>query len=268
MAELLWATVIAYMLYKIVNSTSSVAVPIFTYNVLFVCWGLPLVVTLLPLTTNSYGVYDGTTGWCFIKDRSDSPPWGSEVWTIFAFYFWFWVGLFLYFALIAYVSYEIKYSKQDSFITPLVKRALEKLPWYPLNIIFCWGYTAVYDNMAQFNAEAFPTSFLSSYFNNILPCFIGILNSFSFLYSNKEARDFLKESFYMLVYYATSIFYKHTMPVLPLDDDKSLEPVDDPLENQMSVMYTDNVNVVNVTPYRMEDIPEGFVIVEDLTYPF
>ena len=37
--------------------------------------GIPLIVTLLPLSTKMYGKVDDDSPWCFICNRSDSPEW-------------------------------------------------------------------------------------------------------------------------------------------------------------------------------------------------
>ncbi len=89
LAGVFWTTWIAITVYRIAQSAYHK--DLFSNSIIIICWTLPLILTLLPLTTNTYGVYDPIVddrGWCFIDDRRDSPNWTNLFWAIMSFYFW------------------------------------------------------------------------------------------------------------------------------------------------------------------------------------
>lgn len=70
----LWNTAIAFQLYWIIYGGTRFED---TTRIHIICWGFPIITTLLPLTTNTYGNADADKeGWCFIGNRATSPSWG------------------------------------------------------------------------------------------------------------------------------------------------------------------------------------------------
>lgn len=71
LVHIFWSTMLAYTLFKAAKDLASTNV----FSKLFIALGFvfPMVITLLPLTTNNYGNPDADRGWCFLDDRDDSP---------------------------------------------------------------------------------------------------------------------------------------------------------------------------------------------------
>lgn len=68
LSAIFWTTVIAYQLWLAVHYNHTIQQgKMFVIHL--ICWGLPLIVTLLPLTTNEFGNADDESTWCFIADR-------------------------------------------------------------------------------------------------------------------------------------------------------------------------------------------------------
>jgi hypothetical protein len=107
-----------------------------------ICWGLPLVVTLLPLTTNTYGKMDDDSVWCFITNRSGSPSWGVLVWEIVTFYSWIWLLIASNVCLIFAALLQIHQIKD---MEASVIWQLRKLCLYPIVAIFCWTASTLTD---------------------------------------------------------------------------------------------------------------------------
>ena len=83
-----------FIIHRIVHSTQKLkSVP---SSMFILCWFLPLLLVLLPLTTNTYGNEDGGYGWCFVSNRKDSPNWSNGFWVFMAFYFWIWAAILFY----------------------------------------------------------------------------------------------------------------------------------------------------------------------------
>ena len=62
----MWTVVIAYQLNIIVNGGSRIE-DLTPYHIC--CWGFPVLVATLVLTTNTYGLDDDGVGWCFVARR-------------------------------------------------------------------------------------------------------------------------------------------------------------------------------------------------------
>jgi hypothetical protein len=72
LVHIFWTTMLAYTLFK--ATKDSISTDIFSKVFLGLGFVLPLVLTLLPLTTNKYGNPHGEErGWCFLDTRNDSP---------------------------------------------------------------------------------------------------------------------------------------------------------------------------------------------------
>ena len=108
-----------------------------------VCWGVPLVVSLLPFTTNMYGKFDDDDSWCFITDTSTSPSWGALFWELCSFYVWLWLAVIINCALIVKVILRLK--TLNSVENDLIKFQIQRLFLYPFVAIFCWMPTTIMD---------------------------------------------------------------------------------------------------------------------------
>ena len=168
LASVCWITFISYKVYRIVlrnqkqldlgedknvaqieiydNTTTAVLDN--NHVVHLICWGLPLIATLLPLAANyryenssdddwtSYG------NWCvLVSDDPHSPSYELLLFKIASFYFWVWCAILIN---IGYV-YQTKKLFREIFakissqeIIEMMKDTIHKLEYYPYILIFCW----------------------------------------------------------------------------------------------------------------------------------
>lgn len=69
LVSIFWTTVLTYDLTRTIRMEQGIKE--FRYMHI-VCWGLPLLSTLLPLTTNTYSNPENS-GWCFIGNKNTCP---------------------------------------------------------------------------------------------------------------------------------------------------------------------------------------------------
>ena len=87
--SIFWTNVIAFKVlqFQRYQSTQPEVMEISVY-VHAVVWVLPIVLTFLILTTNTWGCApeEGGECWCFIGERSDTPEWASTFWGMVSIY--------------------------------------------------------------------------------------------------------------------------------------------------------------------------------------
>lgn len=93
-------------------------------------WGIPLILSILPFTTNSYGL---SGGWCWI-------PYGSpenSAWRVLQLYLWVWCawGYSLY--VYVRVIQKLKARSDDSI-------RVRQIMYYPLVLVLCWLFPSIH----------------------------------------------------------------------------------------------------------------------------
>ncbi len=73
LSAIFWAAAITVLMYSAVANRvpwkmDSLWVPA-------ICWGVPVLVTVLPFLNQSYGSPGGEIGWCWLVDTASSPYW-------------------------------------------------------------------------------------------------------------------------------------------------------------------------------------------------
>jgi len=203
LASILWT--LAFAVHVRASVTSLTPPKKVNIHIHFVCWGFPMIVTLLSLTTNRYGLIEGNS-WCFLQNRSDSPSWGLAFWTIFSFYFWAILSMLgMIFCLSAiYIWYNVNKSARRRNLQ-LSEFSFDKLWYYPFIIIFCWTIPTFYDVGYAVSKNDMSTG--SLHLDNILsalsfslPILQGFLTTISFIFST----TFIRHKIY-------SIFTGYTM---------------------------------------------------------
>lgn len=137
-----WATVISYQVYLVVlHGTILKDLTLIHY----ICWGIPLLMTILPLSTDTYGTYDNDN-WCFIKKESNSKhPWTELFWAIMSFYIWVWLAIIFNFFMIGSISWKL-YKMRE--IPDIIWDSFIKLSLYPVVISICWIPASIVDMLA------------------------------------------------------------------------------------------------------------------------
>ena len=192
LSSIAWTCAMACLLYSMVVFHRPIVVSKYLH---IVCWGLPICLTLLPLTTSNYGAIDGV-GWCFLTNRSDSPPWALTFWVIASFYFWVALAI-LFLATILVIIYYVMTMKLQSLRTIRTMRghldyaarrdAGIKILWlYPIVIILCWSVTAATDIYNTLH-EPFQNRIVDALALS-LPILQGCFTALIFIYSTKAVR--------------------------------------------------------------------------------
>jgi hypothetical protein len=194
-------TMIAHLLYQLVYHKQFFNT--FPKVVYYGCWGLPFILTLLPLSTNSYGNPGSDKGWCFLDYRSESPRWTLLFWIIVSFYVWFYVAVVTYLLLLWFISYRISYiysthararNGSEHSGRARIYRSLLRMIWYPIIIIICWLPSAIWDveealHDSRKGSDALQMGNMA--FINVFPASQGLLTSIAFICTNKDVKSML-----------------------------------------------------------------------------
>lgn len=148
----LWLSLTAWMLHRIIfysKPTNLLSVHSFV-----LCSGLPVILALLPLTTNDYGNEGDSSGWCFLMNRSDSPSYSLTMWTVFHY-------TIIYLNIAAYVivlwlarkrlnrSRKSLPGKAGGIALSGIMSLLRQLIWFPVVIFVAILPECLYDILAS-----------------------------------------------------------------------------------------------------------------------
>lgn len=133
LSAMFWTNIITYQVYHVVVNKGSVLKDMFYIHC--ICWGLPWILTFVPLSTSTYGNPDDEETWCFVADTSYSPPWSELFWAITSFYAWVWIAML--WSLYMIVSIALKLRKMQ-IVPDVVQATIGKLVLYPVIITVCW----------------------------------------------------------------------------------------------------------------------------------
>lgn len=196
LVSLFYTTLISIILFAVIYKKKWGI--LYSNEILYGCWIFPLILTLLPLTTNSYGNPGSTSGWCFL-DRSHSHRWTLTFWIFFSFYLWFYIAVFLYFLLLWSITYRLSFiygtlariqNRSEDLTISRIKKSIRKFIWYPLIIVLCWLPSALWDINEALDESSKMKSFFSrdwdsSYFN-MFPASQGLVTSIAFFCTNSD----------------------------------------------------------------------------------
>jgi hypothetical protein len=189
-AGVFWTTLIAFLLLIYVFKMRPIER--FPWPVYLLGSLIPILVTFLPLTTNQFGLNNGhTSGWCFLKDRSDSPSWSLIFWTAVSFYLWMWGGLLLYLIIFYLVARET-YRVFAVLPNPPNWKTFSKIFIYfffPLNLFLCWLPGTIYDFLRTSGSGSYAGHSLLGDVSDITPTFLGLANAIAFLATNEHMRS-------------------------------------------------------------------------------
>jgi hypothetical protein len=196
LTSIFWTVVITYLLFDILQKPhlqrkKTMEIDLWVH---LVCWGLPLLLTLLPLTTTDYGTFDGEDGWCFLRPRNGSPKWTFHFWLFVAFFAWVYIAILIFSLFLLYVAYVTTspsgYLQTDSIISSTIHKAIRKLVWYPLIILVSWFVMTIYELWAGFYPnEPSLSDPTFMYLTFTLPLFSGLLTTAAFFSGSHEAQQ-------------------------------------------------------------------------------
>jgi hypothetical protein len=201
LTSIFWTVVISYLLYDVLQKPhlkrKKHGIDVENW-VHLLCWGWPLLLSVLPLTTTDYGTFDGEDGWCFLRPRDGSPKWTFRFWLFAAFFAWVYIAIAIFSLFIFYVGYVVTspsgYLQTDSIIARTIRKAINKLIWYPLIILTSWVVMTIYELWAGFYPdEVALTDPTFMYFTFTLPLFSGLMTTAAFFGGCPEARQVVSE---------------------------------------------------------------------------
>lgn len=138
LSAIFWTNIITYQVYQVVVNEGTVLKNMFYYHC--ICWGLPLLLTFIPLSTNTYNNPDDEQTWCFVADTSESPSWSVLFWVIVSFYAWVWLAMAG--SLFMIVSIALKLRKLQ-IVPEVILSTIGKLALYPIIIVVCWSLNTI-----------------------------------------------------------------------------------------------------------------------------
>jgi hypothetical protein len=160
LSSIMWCVTIFLKLYTLVGWEKT-TLNIDAWYVHCVCWGVPLLASLLPLTNSTYGPPPGsgevTTGsgeaWCWISPTDNSPPWAQEFWYWFSFYFWVWSAFVALIVLTGLLLWKLKLA--SDMTKKNFQKAYRQVIFYPLLIFLCWFPSSLYDFFNYYFPESY-----------------------------------------------------------------------------------------------------------------
>ena len=180
----LWTLVLSYTIYCVIAEGK---LWFKLWHVQSFCWILPIILALLPLTTNSYGTKAPDLQWCLIVPRNDTPAGMTLFWTFVSFGFW----LFMCILLMVYWSLVIQWRFWGSISSQIIRRAYEKVWLYPVALSLCWLLNVLCLCVPTVSQNPFLVGF-----GMVLGLSNGMVNSIIFMRNNVEIMhrwmDFLR----------------------------------------------------------------------------
>lgn len=180
LSAIFWTNVIAYQFYILVFRGGMIPDHQMRW-IHVVCWGIPIFLTLIPLTMLDFGNSDDEESWCYYAMRGNSSRFKTStllIWKIFSFYLWVWLSAGVSVYLLTITNYRIRTME----VVPnevLTTRA--RLMWYPIITMVCWLPATLVD---CFGVVDWGT--VINYLSNILAIVPGFFLSVVFFVQNPK----------------------------------------------------------------------------------
>ncbi len=174
----LWTTVLSYSVYSIMRYERLYLSENYAH---LLCWGLPLIMALVPISTSNYGAPDPDYQWCIWVSRAGTPNWTFAFWTYVSFFGWFFLCVFL--MVVWTVLIFIRLVWQKTIMSDVVKKTYSKVWLYPIVMVVCWFLNY---SILQFPQEDGP---FATGVSMILGILNGVISAIIFLVKSEEARQ-------------------------------------------------------------------------------
>ncbi len=177
----MWTTMLAYFLYSLATDGK---LPLSKLRIHIICWGLPLVFTLLILTTNPYGREEsfGTTTVCTYGGNHVS----GFLWHLLTYY-GLWVVCVACMGVMYWRIIDIRKNK-TAVNLPILKLAMESLQLYPVIMFLCW-FARVVSACLQFAGYRYVGDSAFVAFSDVCKILHGLFAACIFFYKSSEARQ-------------------------------------------------------------------------------
>jgi uncharacterized membrane protein len=178
-----WTSVLVYLMVGIVANER--VIKKIDWKIHFIGWIFPTLITLLPLTTNRYGVAGDNHGWCFIDRLDSSPSWSTLFWMIVSFYAWIWASEILFASFICYLIYILYIQKLS--LSSGRRYLLSTLYLYPLSSLLCWILPCYDDIFSSLNNHfIYRQDIATSSLAYLTPLFQGMFTFLIFVFMNHD----------------------------------------------------------------------------------
>lgn len=189
-----WLTLTAWMLHRIIMFSQPTN--LLSLRSFFLCSGVPLLLTLLPLTTNDYGNEGDSSGWCFLKNRSTSPAAAMLVWSCL-YYFIVFTNILAYMAVLLLSRNRLRRSRNSLRGQPAgnalsgILVMMHQLVWYPRVIFLTVLPEAMYDIVVASSGDGsgFGNNLAFIFVSHVTPTVRGVGMSMAFVLCNAEANE-------------------------------------------------------------------------------
>ena len=179
LASWFWTTVLYYCVFSVVYF-EKIVLNMFACQCF--CWGFPLVLSLLPITTSNYGAASVNTQWCLIINRSDTPYGMTRFWSFASFFGWFFVCILLMCIWTVLIFRRMIW--QESTHKAIIFKVYDKLWLYPFSMFVCW----ILNFLVQF-VQHFGSSPVGVLISMLLGILNGFLSALIFFWKSREARS-------------------------------------------------------------------------------
>ena len=192
-----WTTIAAYMLYRVVHNLNPIDID--STFIQCACWGIPVILSLLPLTTDTFGNEDTDWGWCYIKSSSRSPEWTVSFW-VSVNYFIHTVCVvlsILFIAMSVYKVVRLSNSVTDQDTLKKLSKNIVRFMWYPIISFICWLPEGIYDlndSLDKGQNQALKNDHAFTYFAFLLTISEGMWVAIAFFCTNDDALKVLKSN--------------------------------------------------------------------------
>jgi hypothetical protein len=175
-ASWLWTVILTYLLYSLVAHGK---ISLAEWKMHLIVWGICTAITVLPLTTSTYGIQTDDDGWCWIQVSShrSGGKLAMMIWSLITFDIVIYGCFFVMLTFIALIVYKL----QIQHIIPnrTVYSALRALMQYPAIFFVCWFPNALFPQNA-------PTAWQIAIY--CLSTWQGGLTAIAFFMNSRESR--------------------------------------------------------------------------------
>lgn len=176
LSAILWTIVLTYLLFTIIYGMK--------YRINFlthlICWGIPLLVTFLPLMNSTYAP-PGGQGLCWVATTDDSPEWASSTWFWVSFYIWIWIALIVIIILTLLMVIKLIRSVKSASTMKNFKKAIKTLFGYPLIILVCYLPSTILDYILYLAPDINPDDVIPQDYRAMFVVNISLMGFFSFI---------------------------------------------------------------------------------------
>jgi hypothetical protein len=182
-ASWIWTAILTYLLYSLVVHGK---ISLLQWHMHAITWGICLLITVLPLTTSTYGSQPDDDGWCWIQPSSRPNTGGFHsvhIWDIIVSDVIIFSTFFLMILWGSIIFYKIQFQHMST--TKTVQTALRTLFQYPIILFITWFPYTIF-LVADTSADRSSLAWVIIY---SLSSWQGGLTSFVFFANSQESRS-------------------------------------------------------------------------------